>query len=299
MRFIRESIIFLLLFVSTYWIVITIMEYATPLYNRTNTSVLHDIRDYRYYDFILMGTSHARMFGLDGQRPTIESIIGKNFTSLGYVGSGVMPQKLYLEDFYRHGNQTPRIIYMLDPWVLYSREANEKDFYTTNEVFRHEYLIGLIRDGFSPGVIKDYATKKVSYKIFILPRNLDIVLDAKMTQKEVGSLNVDIKERIKVWYSDGLSTANFKKYSKVLEDIVLLARKNNTKITILIPPTMMGDLPGEKNAKKLAKKLIVEVYDYSDTVKNPDYYLNFDHLNFDGTKYFASKYLKPLLERVD
>ncbi len=299
MAFIYKFITFFIIFGLVLYFLWGLVEFSTDLYTNSDISTLHELRSKRKYDLLIMGTSHARMFGVSGHRQQVSSVLGKRMLSLANIGSGVIPQKIFLELFYEKENEVREILYFIDPWVLYSNAWNEADYYITGEVFRVEYLGKLIANGFEPEVIKEYLRKKISYKLFIYPISRKKVFNEEITNEDYKNLEKLKEERFQLWYPTGTNKAEFDKYAKELEKIVELANEHGSRVVFVIPPALFEDLPGRIELLDylalLQKKYRIKFYDYSQSVKERDLYLNMDHLNEKGVIHFSEQYLKPVL----
>jgi hypothetical protein len=299
MSFIYRFITFLTIFALITYLLVGVLEYGLDWYKNSDISVLHEIRSNKNYDLLLMGTSHARMFGVSGHKKDVQAILDKKILSIANNGSGILPQKLYLELFYENHNNADTIIYFIDPWVFYSKDWNESNYYITDEVYRFDYLKKLIANRFSMGVIKEYLHKKLSYKLFIYPIRRKLVFDESISDSDYNALEEFKKERLKLWYPQGTSSKTFRKYSNYLEEIIKLSRKHNSKVIFVLPPTLLGELPGQQEVgmymKEIANKYGISFYDFSSAVNNRALYLNADHLNIKGVIYFSEKFLVPIL----
>ncbi len=299
MGFIYRFITFFAIFGLLVYLIVGILEFSVDLYRNSDISVLHEIRENRSYDTLLMGTSHARMLGISGHKKDVQDILGKKILLLANNGSGILPQKLYLEIFYEDYNKADTIVYFIDPWVFYSKDWNENNYYITDEVFRFDYLTKIIANKFSGSVVKEYLRKKLSYKLFIYPIPRSIVHLDSINDKDYSGLKEFQKERVKLWYPQGTDKQNFERYSHELEKIIILAKKNNTKVVFILPPSLLSELPGQKEVTSymntLTKKYGVSFHDYSKTVTDRSMYLNADHLNKKGALYFTKEYLLKIL----
>lgn len=273
------------------------MENYTQIYKNNNLSVLINIKENEHYDFILMGTSHAKAFSVFQTHQLIEQNIGKKFFPMGYNAGGPLLQKMYLTYFYDEKNTASKIIYLIDPWVLYSKQWNEVNYYPADEVFRPKFVKLMIENNMDNEVIREYLRHKVTYHLFT--RKEAKFADSKIDENYVKNSKAVYDFKISQWYAEGQDKNTFEKYSKELEQIIAMAKKNNTEVIFMLPPNLMHELPGQKELilkmKYFEKKYGIKFYDYSETVHDPKYYNSLDHLNLAGVLMFSKQYLLPIL----
>jgi len=293
MGFLYRSITFVLIIPLLLYLFAGIIEFGLDWYKNSDISVLHEIRKDKKYDVVIMGTSHARMFGVSGHRAAVSNILQKRIFSLANNGSGPLPQRLYLEKFYRDGNKAETIVYFIDPWVLYSREWNEGNHYITDEVLRLDFLVSLVQSGFDTDVIREYLRKKVSYKLFVFPIPRSLEFNEAMNENN--------KQNTTNLYPDGINQKNFQRYSAEIERIISIANSHNTSILFIMPPVLMEELPGRLKTVEflndVSKKYKVKAYDYTNNITDRSMFLNTDHLNKKGVLFFSQNYLRDAITK--
>ncbi|MBI2613554.1 MAG: hypothetical protein HYW62_02185 [Candidatus Levybacteria bacterium] len=285
------------------------------------------------YDFLLMGTSHTQVF----YDHIVEKIIQKKMKNLATGAAGVVPEKIFLTCFFEANNKTNQVIYFLDPWALYSSRWNEDNYILQQEGIEYSYLSKLIENKVSTKVVFNYFRDKLtdnSDKFMrellmpktISPEKIKPVENLQPDNKEIPSEDsakveagkrearmaqktpeeqqlanqAEDKQRLEISYNEGLSDKNFSKYSKHVEQIILLAKKNDAAISFIIPPTLMGEMPGHDNVIKLLselkKKYKTEYFDFALEMQKQEFYWDREHLNVKGVEYFTQNYLKDLVK---
>lgn len=251
-----------------------------------------------HYDFVVMGTSHARIFSRSGNQDRVEALLSKKFLNISEGGGhgGIFAEQMYAQWFYNRGNSTPTIVYFIDPWVFYSRKWNEENYYLQNEPLDLKFFIQNLKAGVNQDVLVNYLKTKIYPSWF----NSKPLTDLK---ENTGSLRtVDphaVKERIDSLYLDGENSTTVEFYQKELERSLDVAKAHNSKVIFIVPASLLGILPGQKDMvdflKSLQRTYDVEVYDFSGALKDTKYFYDHDHLNTEGVLLFTEKYLKPLL----
>ncbi|MEK9173459.1 MAG: hypothetical protein AAB594_02735 [Patescibacteria group bacterium] len=257
------------------------------------------------YDLVILGTSHAREFSNGDNHQVVQAMLGKSFLNLSKSLAGVLPQKFYLSYFFKEKNKTEKILYFIDPFVLYSIDANEERLFN-DEPFRMDVLWGLAENGFSKTVIYNYLKSNIS-RLKINPLAwlpFEPNLGTKNKYRAGGDFKpIDVKllDQTVGNYYNGLDEQEFSKSALRLKNIIELAEQHQARMVFVIPPTQWRIDPGKEDAKKLMfdlkEKHQVEFHDLSESVKNPKFYKDSDHLNKDGVVYFTERFLKPILNK--
>lgn len=276
------------------------------------------------YDFVLMGTSHTQLF----YKHIVESIIPKQMKNLASGAAGVIPQKIQLLCFFQANNETKQIVYFLDPWVLYSNRWNEGNYILQQENIEYSYLFRLLENNVDKKVLFNYFRDKLidNYDKFmrelLTPKvkvsektklvenpdenyaktqaqNREALMAKKTPEEQLAANQAEDKQRLEVSYNEGLNDKNFSRYSKHVEQIILLSKKNNAAISFAIPPTLMGKMPGHNNTIKLLselkKKYKIEYFDLALEMQDQEFYWDREHLTKKGVEYFTNNYLKQML----
>ena len=265
-------------------------------YNNWNTySSLLPMRDNQKYDLLILGSSHARVFSSFGNHERVENILGVKMLNLSKTASGLLPQKALLEYFYERGNSTSKILYILDPQIFYSAKWNEDNYFLEDEPLYLGFLWCALREGISYEVLTNYVRSKFSfYWLSSRAPVVELYEDTALSRIDKEA----VRKRKEFLYSDGLKKEIFEHYARMMKELVLSAQKHNTKIVFIYPPTLLGDLSGSKEVADLVESFKdsgVHFYDFSNVLKEHNYYQDHDHLNTSGVELFVGKYLASRL----
>lgn len=247
------------------------------------------------YGFLMLGTSHGRIFSTAGNHARVESALGTTFLNLakGNGEGSIFEEELFLKWFYDRGNSTPTIIYLIDPWTFYSRQWNEGNDFLQDEPFNLAFLARAYQAGTDTQVLVNYIKSKV-YPSWVLqmPREADALTGTVPTVDPV-----DVQKRISALYLDGTNPATFAVYAQEMRSLVALAEAHGTRVICIVPATLLGRLPGQDVMLVFLRTLPgVIVHDLSASILDQKYFYNLDHLNTEGILLFTQKFLKPLLQ---
>lgn len=303
-------------------IVINIAIYHIVMYSLYKSSFLSSactVPRNEKYDFLLMGTSHTQVF----YNHIVEKIVLKKMKNISTGAAGVVPEKIMLSCFFEAKNTTNQVVYFLDPWILYSSRWNEDNYILQQEGIEYSYLYKLIENKVSTKVVFNYFRDKLidNYENFMRgllarpatsplveivkrkenPPEIELAIEEKKTPEEQRNLDqAEDQQRLGILYNEGLNDKNFLRYSKHLEQTILLSKKNNATISFVIPPTLMGKMPGHDNAIKLLselkKKYKIEYFDFALEMQDQEFYWDREHLTEKGVEYFTKNYLKKILD---
>lgn len=249
------------------------------------------------YDLLILGSSHGRVFSSFGNHRRIENILDMHILNISKTAAGLLPEKALLSYFYQNGNNAKQIMYIIDPAIFYSDKWNENNYFLEDEPFYPNFFITAAKEGINYKVLENYLRSKFSF-YWITGRH---PVDDELS-KDIYLTGIDpekVAKRRAFLYSDGLKSEIFAHYADMLRDLVSQASKHNSKIIFILPPTLLGRLPGISEVvsliKSMKKYFNVEIFDFSDTIKEPKLYQDHDHLNTPGIELFTKKYLKPIL----
>lgn len=298
----KKAILKILLFLAVnLLIVIVLLEFLSLRDSRlrANVSVTESVSlalgKGKHFDWLIMGSSHGRNMVRGANYFNLVHKSGKTVGSIAQTGAGVIPEFLWLKYFYDASNQADTIIYVLDPFVLYTSQWNEKLQFLSNEPFRWKLLKTIAFADLKNEVKFNYIKSKFQDK-WLNERGVFI-------QNEEGSLaEIDttaVSNRIQTLYPESVKEENFKKYSIVLQEIIRYAQQHHTKVIIVLPPTLLGTVPGQAEVLNLLKGLkdkgMIEYFDFSSAITDPALYYNHDHLNSRGMDLYISKWLSLVM----
>jgi len=249
------------------------------------------------FDYVILGTSRARLLNrVKANHDVMERELGRTMNlALGF-GGGIVPEKIFLQNFFREKNTTKTIVYFLDAFTLYSDEPNRMHRLVYYEPFRPWFLTQLVLNDFPFERIFIYIQSKFTRRWFT-----QVPAGARGDKARVKTpIDPELaKKRVESMYFDGLNEDYFKKYMGTLREIFELARDNKCRLVLAFPPTLLGSQPGEYQVlaqlANLRKEFTFEFHDFTEKIKNPEFYSDYDHLNAKGVEVFVQDYLKPAL----
>jgi len=296
-RFAKNIFYFLFINVA---IILAILFYINKRDNKNNykqfetESVIYSIPESKTFDLIIMGSSHGRMFTRGKNHLNVEKILNKKIVNISKSAAGIVPEFEFLKYFYKNGNKASEIWYFIDPFIFYSSKWNEELYFLTDEPFRFDFFFQILFSNLTSEVKYNYikskfSTEWIDFNASILPET-----ESKLTKID----STAVQKRAISVYPSGLSEEVFDKYSSVFKQLIMFANAKELKITFIIPPTLLGFLPGMKELKLFLKNIkkddSISYFDFSETIKNPAYYYNHDHLNNNGVDFFTKKYLSHI-----
>ncbi len=257
------------------------LEPSYKKYNWTTEATFSAIPGNQNFDFVLMGTSHAREFSRSGNHRVIETATGKTFFNLskGSGHGGLLPNLSAWKYFTKRGNMTKHVIYFVDPWVFFSTKWNEENYFLEDEPIKAELFWLTVRSGYSPGVLLNYFKSKIKPSYFSIKpiseqannkylSKIDTVLVHKQNEKN---------------YLDGLDKTIYQKYKLQFSLFVSSLLANNIKVTLIMPPTLLGEEPGSKMVREFLLQLKgVEFYDHTSLIQDKKLFYDLHHMNSEG-----------------
>lgn len=297
--FVIKSIIFLFLnflILSLFLWMSTIADKRFVFKNGETGSNLFLMKDSTYYDFILLGSSHSKEFSRRGNHLMVEKILKKNFLNLSFGGgAGILPEKIYLAHFFKQNNKAGQVIYFIDPFIFFSQKWNEQNDFSNAEPFDLGFFQELLKSKMSVKAVFYYLRSKIEPNWFLKTPQLNYSDPGFLLSID----NDAVQKRIQNLYQDGLDMKNFERYFQALDDLVNVANRNNAEVIFILPPTLLGDLPGEEqlvhSLEVYSKNNMARFYDFSNLIVDPKFYYDHDHLNPKGIEYFSRRYLKPII----
>lgn len=206
-----------------------------------------------------------------------------------------------LEWFFDLGNQTKVIIYFIDPWVLYSNVWNENNFslnayFFKEEPFSFDQAFRIFKYGGQKALEKYFRERLKIEWLRYAPVNYKAKNDQCLTRSDPDK----VKRRLAFLYCESAKESNFRKYSAKLEEIAMLSATNKAKLIFIVPPTLLGKEPGHETTiaflNSLRSKYAVPFFDFSQSIKDPRFFSDSDHLNAEGVIVFVREFLRPTLK---
>ncbi len=289
--------IFLIINLMFLFIGLIIVKIIEPKLERTNWTTeasFSAIQENRNYDFVIMGTSHAREFSRSGNHQLVSKMTKHLFFNLskGFGHGGLMPNLMAWKHFTLRGNHTKRVIYFVDPWVFFSKKWNEENYCLEDEPFSPSVLKLALSSGLSAGSIINYLKSKFKPS-YLFARPISSQPNLKYLQKVDTSL---ISKQPKANYLDGLKRENFEKYAALFKKFIEDLQSQGISVTLVLPPTLLGIEPGRNQLVNFLETINgVEFYDHSQSISDPHLFYDLHHLNTRG----IGEYVKANPELFD
>lgn len=250
------------------------------------------------YDLLLLGTSHPRIFARNGNHERVEHILSRHIANISKGGGhgGVFPELLFLSRFYENGNHARTALYFIDPWVFYSREWNEGNYFLGEEPFDLRLFAKAIKAGADRSTVIDYVQSKLGRRwILLTPATRELNVDRVPS---VAAMATACQKEIQNSYMNGLDHESFVRYTNMLEETVTLAEQQHTRVTFLFPTSLCENVPGKNQVMRFLEELKqrhhIEIHDFSKAMDEPQYFYDYNHLNSAGVEFFTEKYLLPI-----
>jgi len=253
-----------------------------------------------HQDLVFLGTSRAYLFSrFKEHHEATEAALGRSVFNMALPqGGGIKPARFYLESYFEAGNTTDRVVYFLDPFVLYSVGANEHHKFVYFEPFRFRFLGKMVRNVYDYRQIIDYIRTKFS-RTWLLQQSEVLIHHTAHTEAEYVEPG-RIAQRLDSLYYEGQPEAAFERNTAEFLRVVDLCKNENVPLTIVILPTLLGPEPGHDAMMQiLASDIDYEACDVHDWVNAmPDYtkFYNLDHMNLGGVEEFMRNFLRPALD---
>jgi hypothetical protein len=83
-------------------------------------------------------------------------------------------------------------------------------------------------------------------------------------------------------------------------DLLLGLKAKGIRVTLVVSPTLLGELPGHKYQQRILQqwkdKYQIPSLDLTNMLMDPSCYMDHDHLNAKGVSIVMRKYVKPFLD---
>lgn len=263
-------------------------------------SILLVMPEESHRDLVFLGTSRSYLFSrFREHHEATEKILGRSVFNMALPqGGGITPARFYLETYWAAGNTTDRVVFFLDPFVLYSPGANNDHKFVYFEPLQLRFLARMVCNGYNYQQIISYIRSKFSRMWLLQQPELLIHHTAHLSKEGVSAER--IARRIDSLYYDGLREETFANYAEEFGRIAETCRKQDTPLTVVVLPTLLGPEPGHARMMEWLRKMEtqgeIDVHDWVNAM--PDYtkFYNLDHMNLDGVKQFMRETLRPALD---
>lgn len=301
-RFFGRGVLFALLNVP-----IAIAIWAIP--NATNgdatwesPSVFSTMPRNEHFDYVFMGTSHARYFSITKpNHETVERLLGGKLLNIAQNAAGPHIQSVYLSYFLSRGNSADTIIYLVDPWAV-AHETWNRTFTFQREPFRPRAAMEMVRHGLPVrGIIADYAVFNLQGRSFSREGNPFPPLDrVEPSGDPVPDFYIESRANFLNGPWRDLDIDHLQNgYTQYLLSIAETARARDTTMIFVFPSTL---IPPQKVQAQLSevlsdheKEYEYQLLDFSEAITDHQYFNDPDHLNTVGIEHFISNFLAPAI----
>lgn len=252
------------------------------------------------FDFVSLGTSRTRIFSeFKANHDFVAHDLGLRFLNMAIpFGGGILPERLFLENFFDRGNSAKTVVVFLDPFVLFSDRLNREHRFVYYEPFRMRFLIKLMANRFPAERIMTYVRSKFGRYWFerdpMTKDRDERVVDMAHTDPAAQ------RKRMENLYPEGLNASHFARYSREVVRILDMASDHGSQALIVILPTLLGEEPGHKQTIAFLEQCRAQrpfmLYDWSKTMQEARFFADHDHLNHEGFKHMAQHFLLPALK---
>lgn len=266
------------------------------LYTSASTNgVVQLMPEARHISVVIAGSSHGRQFSYGPSYDMTRRLLGYDTLNISKAGKGPYVERILLGYFFEQGNTADTVLYVADPWAMYSDAWNEQSDFLDDEAFSPGFLEYLVRERVAPGIIAEYIRTKYTLK-WLATKPLPVsesdsvlpAIDRNAIAKRMVSL-----------YPNGVDADAFERYSRDLERCIILALEHKSRVVILLPPTLLGVQPGDAQMRGLLDELKrhygIDVIDAARLLTAPRYFGNHDHLNSQGIQALIRLRLSALM----
>lgn len=293
-RFILNCIIFFSCLLS-FPIGVSISNDVILPCNETESS-LAIIPNNKHYRYIFLGSSEARMLTRNQNYWVTNSILGKdNYLNMAQgSGGGALPSYLSLTEFFIKKNTADTLFYFITPYVFYYNEVNINHPFFYREPFKISSLLNMIKERIPASSVYTYllGIKKINWKEdckWKEAKSVFGVLDIK-DSTSLARKNISIT-KMENWIKKGGDA--FQIYSSIFFKTKELCKKNNTELFFVFAPNFnLKEVPGQEELKKYFFQNNLKLLDLSDSIINPNCFMDYFHLNYWGVTEFIPKLIK-------
>lgn len=263
-------------------------------------SILLVMPEGEHRDVVMLGTSHAYVCARfqEHQAATERELGASVFNMAIPQGGGIVPARFYLETYFDAGNRADHVVYLLDPFVLYTRGSNEDHKFVYFEPFQFRFFEKMVRNGYNYRQLVSYVRSKFS-GAWLLQKPDVLIHHVKGYPPELVTPE-RIEKRMGTLYPDGMHEEVFEHYTREFMKIAARCKAEGARLDVVVPPTLMGPEWGHATMMKWLEGLRdrgdITLTDCSNAIKNPERYYNLDHLNLSGIEEFMGHYVRPMLD---
>lgn len=245
------------------------------------------------YDVVILGASHALPLDFADTNAALERATGTRIINLAMPGAGIIPNRLLLEYFLaRH--QARAVIYVLDSFVVTSRQWNEDRLTDVKLLQRAPFdpaLAGLMASYAARGLIHPVVALQYLTgfpKINNADRFKPDLHEMEGTFEKVGRPSErSAKQRVAYLYPQTIENDVVDRYVGMLSDLARFARSRGISLVVVkfpVPTYYAALLPREEDLTRRILSALddVPLYDLTRIGNDDRFFFDTDHLNRDG-----------------
>ncbi len=307
-RFLRHAASFVVIALMLYAGLYAASEWLVCRHADRNRFFMIKTAPHARYDAVILGASHAAVFGYRDMNIRLEAMTSSKIINLAVVGGGVAVNRLLLEYFLaRHDTTT--VVYVLDSFAFYSPEWNENRFEDARLFARAPFDPVLARllleSSASLSVVLDYIAgfSKINNNDRFAP---DTPADEgpRFDRAYRAVPQID-RQRVEYLYPDAMDDrvrATRDHYFGELVELIGRLRERGIRLIVVRPPIperYRRLLPGEDEFDAALRALLdshrVELHDWSRVSNDDTLFFDTDHLNQRGLLQLFEHHLTPTL----
>jgi hypothetical protein len=305
LTFARRAAAFVAIGVVIYVGLFAVAEWLVYRHGDRNRFFMVRTAPHAEYAHLILGASHAAVFDFDDMDRRLEEMTGSRTLNLSVVGGGVAVNRLLL-DYFLARHKAGSIVYVVDSFVFYSSEWNER---------RLEDARLFQRAPFDPVLARLVAARRWTVALdyvtgFSKINNAgrfeaDRPAESARFDRRYRPIEQIDRQRIAYLYPETIDDGvrrQLSRYMDQFDQLLAVARSQGMRVVLLrppLPPRTRALLPAEPDFEAafgaLAARTGAEVHDFSESVDDPAMYFDTDHLNRAGVLYFFEAHLAPLL----
>jgi hypothetical protein len=259
-------------------------------------------------DWVILGASHAMPLDFADFNSYMQGETGLRILNLASPGTGPLYNRFVLEHFLR-AHRAKNVLYVVDSFGFYSRSWNEERFADAKLLARTPFEPAIAaelwnyarHEGVDFRAVLDYVTG--FSKINNRERFERDVWEGEAQFDRVYRPSASaVKKRIAYLYPDKTAATALSRYLGEFSTIIAAAQRAGAVVVVIKMPTpsqYRGQLPDEAAFDQALSHLLattgVRFHDFSQTMDEPRFYFDTDHLNRVGLTEFLARHLKPVL----
>jgi hypothetical protein len=301
----RRAILFVLIGLFLYLCLYAGSEALVYHFGQRNRFFMIRTAPLRQYDYVIVGASHAMPFDFEDMNRRLEEASGTHLINLSIEGGGVLPARLAV-DYFLAGHTTRNVLYFLDSFAFQSAQWNEARLADASAFARAPFDPALVatlwRYPWARPNLPDYVSgfSKINNPGRFAPDVTEA--EAKNFHNVYRPIAYLDRQRIQYLYAARPDPATVQRYRDAFTDFAGFLRERGIRLIVVRPPIparIARLIPGEAEfgteIADMARRLDIELRDFSGEVTKDSLYYNSDHLNRDGVLEFSATHLVPLL----